>query len=150
MKSLSIKTKLAILVIIPLVAALIVTVLGLFYVNKISSNLTQSLYNEGFQSISLVLNADRDLYQALDSVNGLLMENSKGVLDPASKEEFVAGYEENAVQTSDRVKEAVDLLSENKEFWSEIKDDSGANVFDHYASFEENFAKWEEMSASIT
>ena len=149
LKSLSIKMKLVILIVIPVVATIIITAIALADVNKISTNLTQNLYTEGFKSVSLVLNADRDLYQALDAVNGLLLQNSDGTLTPAAKDEFLALFDENKTQTSDRVKEAVDTLSLNKEFWDTVKDDSGLTVFDHYASFEKNFSAWVDMTGTV-
>ena len=150
LKFLSIKSKLGILVVIPVLAAIIVTMIGLIDVDKISNSLTKSLYDEGFKSISLVLNADRDLYQAQDAINGILLDNSKGVMDPAKKIAYLDGFEENYVQTADRVKEAVDLLSENKETWSQIKDEeTGMTIFDHYATFEKDFSAWVELSQNV-
>ena len=130
LKSLSIRFKLGILVVIPVIAALIVTLIGAYYVNKISEKLTQSVYEEGYKSMSLVLNADRDAYQAMDCTSNLLISNSLGILDQAKKDELSAGFDENAAQTADRVKQAIDILSQNKDFWNSFTDEAeGMTVF---------------------
>ncbi|HYE67148.1 MAG TPA: HAMP domain-containing protein, partial [Anaerovoracaceae bacterium] len=150
LKSLSIRAKLGILIIIPVIAALIITLIGVYYVNKISENLTKSVYDEGFQSISLVLNADRDAYQALDNMNAILIKNSAGTLDPAAKDELLASFDENTGQTNDRVKEAFDILSKNKDVWDNYKDEAfGMTVFEHYDAFAEDYTKWLEMANQV-
>ncbi len=151
LKSLSIRSKLGILVIFPIIAALIVTLIGMKDVNKISENLTQSLYDQGFKGISLVLNADRDLYQAQDCINGILLDNSKGVIDPEKKIQYMKGFEENYIQTADRVQEAVTILSENKDAWNQIKDETnGMTIFEHYKTFEKDFSAWVNFSRNIS
>ena len=150
LKSLPIRGKLAILVVIPLIAALAVTLIGAYQVNGISDNLTKSIYGEGYQSISLILNADRDAYQALDNMNGLLIAKTKGTLDPAQREALLASFDENVAQTADRMKQAVDILAQNKDFWSSFKDEAeGLTVFEHYADFEQRFASWMALASNV-
>ena len=150
LKSLPIRGKLGILVVIPLIAALVVTMIGAFYVNKISDSLTRSIYEEGYQSISLILNADRDAYQAMDNMSSILISNKMGTLDQVEKEELTASFEENAAQTADRMKQAVDILALNSDFWSTFKDEAeGMTVFEHYADFEEKFANWMSLAEGV-
>ena len=150
LKSLSIRMKLGILVVIPICAAVIVALIGLFYVDQISGNLTHNLYEEGFQGISLVLNADRDLYQAQECIDGILLDDSKGLIDPSLKRKYMDGFNENVTQAADRAKEAADILGKNMKVWENIKDESqGKTVFEHYAVFEDDFNKWIKMSEEI-
>ena len=44
LKNLSIRTNLILLVAIPVIASMIITTIGIYYVNRISQDLTQSLY----------------------------------------------------------------------------------------------------------
>jgi methyl-accepting chemotaxis protein len=136
--------------VIPVIAALVVTMIGAFYVDKISNSLTRSIYEEGYQSISLVLNADRDAYQAMDNMSSLLMANTKGALDQTQKEALVASFDENVAQTADRMKEASVILSQNAEFWSRFKDEAnGLNLFEHYEEFERSFARWTGLAETV-
>ena len=49
---------------------LLLTALFVFYLGNRIMNATRTiLYESGYKSISLVLNADRDFYQALDGLN---------------------------------------------------------------------------------
>ena len=102
LKNLSIRTKLILLVAIPVIASMIITTIGIYYVNRISQDLTQSLYNEGFHSSAQVLNADRDMYQALENMNLMMINNLEGTLTTTRKSEYMAGFQENADQTKDR------------------------------------------------
>ncbi len=153
LKSLSIRTKLGILVVIPILAALIVTSIGVYYVNKISADLTQSVYEEGYKSMSLVLNADRDAYQALDNMNAVLIGKSANTLDASTEEETLKSLDENTGQTADRMKQAIDILSKDKAYWGGFKDEAqGMTVFEHYDAFAGEYAKWLETvnAAKVT
>jgi len=150
LKSLSVRTKLGILVVIPVVAAMIITAIALYNVDKISGNLTRSLHEEGFESVSLVLNADRDFYQALDGMKQLMLDRSGGAGDQEAMDADRAAYEENAAQTAERVGQAVDLLAENQEFWDGIKDETtGMTIMQHYDEFTADFDGWTAISADI-
>ncbi|RBW47338.1 hypothetical protein DS885_03690 [Psychromonas sp. B3M02] len=73
--------------------------------NSITSKLTDGIETEGHRfipALSLVLNADRDLYQAYVAQLEYLHEN-----DPSFKKDF----EENAQQTTDKMQEYRELLS---------------------------------------
>ncbi|MDD3168898.1 MAG: HAMP domain-containing protein, partial [Eubacteriales bacterium] len=147
LKSLSIRSKLGILVVIPILAALMVTLIGTYYVNKISANLTQSVYEEGYQSMSLVLNADRDAYQAMDNISAMLVGNSNNNLTPALKDGLLTSFDENIGQTTDRVRQAIDLLNQNREFWEGFTDEAeGMTIFEHYDAFVDDYAKWQELA----
>ena len=149
LKNLSIRTKLILLVAIPVIASMIITTIGIYYVNQISRDLTKSLYEEGFQSSAQVLNADRDMYQALENMNLMIAENLEGTLTITRKSEYLAGFQENAKQTSDRAKTAIEILSEQEDFWGSIQDDAGLTLFNHYEEFQTHFQRWEESNGQV-
>ena len=149
LKSLPIRGKLAILVVIPLIAALAVTLIGAYQVNEISNSLTKSIYEEGYQSISLILNADRDAYQAMDNMNSLLIEKAKGTLTPAQREALLASFDENAAQTAERMSQAAGILAQNSDYWNSFTDEAeGKTVLEHFADFEQTFATWLALAES--
>jgi methyl-accepting chemotaxis protein len=149
LKNLSIRTKLILLLAVPVIASVIITTIGIYYVNQISRDLTQSLYDEGFKSSAQVLNADRDMYQALENMNLMITENLEGTLNATRKSEYLAGFQENADQTKDRAKSAVEILSAHQEFWGTLQDDAGWTVFDHYEEFQTHFQEWEELNDQV-
>ena len=81
----------------------------------------QTLYDEAYTSISLILNADRDFYQALVAQQDYDLLKIKDEKDAAKKD-----YEENMAQTSERVSKAIQAVEKDKIFWENIKTDKGA------------------------
>lgn len=142
----SFKSKLMISILIPLIVLIMVAFLANSNLNIITNDLIYTLHEESFTGISLILNADRDMYQAL------LAKKAFFVLDPASPEfeQQIKDYHENVDQTWSRVKEAIGILEREKDKWVNFEKGAG-NVFDNYNMFEENFNKWNTLSSgSIT
>ena len=75
----------------------------------------QTLYDEAYTSISLILNADRDFYQALVAQQDYDLLKIKDEKDAAKKD-----YEENMAQTSERVSKAIQAVEKDKIFWENI------------------------------
>jgi methyl-accepting chemotaxis protein len=128
------KTKL-ILILIPSLIAIVI--ISLYSSNKIqvSSNLTSEIYSDSFKSISLILNADRDYYQALDAqnklINGDINENN------------INDYKENTDQIIQRIDESKEIMSKNKDLYlnrKHSKSDKNAKIL--FEEFNESFDKW--------
>lgn len=64
LKNMAIRTKLLTIVSITVAALLIVTILSLVTINGIFNKVKTSIFDELFWSMSMILNADRDMYQA--------------------------------------------------------------------------------------
>lgn len=95
MKSFSIRTKLLILVIIPLLVSVMITTIATRNVNIISEDLTKTLYDQGFISVAEVLNADRDAYQAIDAINTMSRMMLSDSLDEEMHSSIQTDYQEN-------------------------------------------------------
>lgn len=150
LKLLSIRSKLGILIVLPLLAAITVTLVGLFYVNQISESLTKSLYEESFTNISFVLNAEGDLFQARDSINGVLLDDSKGLMDPALKLKYTKEFNGYASKIQECTSDTMESLYEDKARWETITDEAtGKTAFEHYDAFEKDFEAWVKMSGQI-
>ncbi|WKY48234.1 methyl-accepting chemotaxis protein [Eubacteriaceae bacterium ES3] len=147
MKSLSIKTKLLMLVAIPVIALILITVTAVRNVSGISTRLTETLYEQGFQSIALVLNADRDAYQAIDSINTMNRIMLSGDLSEDMMNSISADYAENIDQVNERMQEAVDILAGDQVFWETFKDEeNGLTIFEHYEQFVKAFSDWQDVA----
>jgi methyl-accepting chemotaxis protein len=100
----------------------------------------------GVQSSALVLNADRDYYQAVDALHQMLN------LDPASEEYAAAkeSYIENAAQAYDRANESIDLvLTYLQESEANAEDVEAFNGFK--SEFDSAFSTWKsEVDSKIT
>ncbi|MDF3001250.1 MAG: chemotaxis methyl-accepting receptor [Bacillota bacterium] len=150
LKLLSIRSKLGILIVLPLVAAITVTLVGLFYVDKISDSLTKSLYEESFNNISSVLSAEGDLFQARDSINGVLLDDSKGLMDPALKLKYTKEFNGYTLKIQENTKKTMYVLAEDQTRWEHLTDEiSGMTAFEHYEAFEKDFTAWLELSGQI-
>ncbi|WP_206811127.1 methyl-accepting chemotaxis protein [Paradesulfitobacterium ferrireducens] len=139
-------TKLMALLIIPLIA-LVLTNLILFYNLETKSNqLIQAIYSDAYSSAVLILNADRDLYQAVTAQRTLL------VSDPESGDfaDQVKSYKENIDQVKERIAKAKDIFLTNKTIFDKVQNpDSSKTVFQDIENFNLLFGAWETESNGL-
>ncbi|WP_051275443.1 methyl-accepting chemotaxis protein [Aestuariibacter salexigens] len=105
-ENLSIRQKFAIPLSFIALLVLIVSVLSVVNSNYLSSN-TKLLSFTYTESVSLVLNADRDLYQAHTAIQDFLLAHALSLGNPR---QHLASYEENVQQAEDRMNQARALL----------------------------------------
>jgi len=130
LRNVSISVKLLILLLIPLVVFSI-TCITLIQSNHTNLNkLAEVLYTTTSKSTSLILNADRDMYQAL-----YFYEHGD------SKE-----LQENIQQAKDRVESAYQLLAKN-ELTALTHENSGHSVQQTIDAFRTHFDKWSEQAS---
>jgi len=108
MNNVSIRAKLLLMLFVPLVlfaaSAIYLLQLNSANVNK----LTSALYDTGYRSIALVLNADRDMYQAFAAYQEL---RSRFATDE-DKQKAKADFQENVAQTNERIGQALAIVAE--------------------------------------
>jgi methyl-accepting chemotaxis protein len=138
--------KLSVKMLIPFIVSILaigaVTFLSVWQATKENEDLAANLYDEFSISMSSLLNADRDFYQALTAYNDLKMAKT-------SKEsgEAKASYEENAAQTVERVNAARDIILAGGDKFSEYKHESSGMSFEElFMEFEDNFKVWSELT----
>lgn len=104
--------------------------------SSIADKLTSSLYETTGLSTSLILNADRDMYQALTAYQLLI----SGALNADEKSAQLQILTENIDQTNDRVGQAANIL-QKKELMqiahAETKETVEQNVTNFHASFDQ-------------
>jgi methyl-accepting chemotaxis protein len=100
--------KLFAVVLMPLMALAFSMCIAFWSINNISETASDVLYNLGYQTDELVMNADRDMYQALIALREL-------VYDEDHSESFakaVQSFQENRDQARERVSKARKILED--------------------------------------
>ena len=143
-------TKKLFLLYIPALVALIVVLLVYVYdTNNISARTKQAYYDETYKSTVLIVNADRDIYQAAVSEKELYL--GKEQLDSERKEILIKDYDENVQQTMDRVMEAVTNIQKNQDLYNNYKHKTQKkNMKDFYSDFLSNMQSWKASYNSDT
>ena len=120
---------------------LLLTALFVFYLgNRIMNETKTILYESGYKSISLVLNADRDFYQALDGLKKY--EISKNSEDKKT-------YDENMSQVKDRVGDSLKAITLYKDNWEHVvHPDTKITVFQAFENFNKAILTWEASVGS--
>ncbi len=110
-------------------------------VNDANVNAKSLYFDLIYQNTSLILNADRDLYQASLAEAELLLAGNSA--DADTKKSLLDAYKENSKQAIDRVTAAMDNLKNNKELYLEYKDSEVQMTFSELdAQFTELYQKW--------
>ena len=147
LKNQSITFKLLALVLPPILILCIVLGVSVYEMKRISFDSETLLYEQAFLSTALILNADRDLYQALVAEEQFILQSD---LSDEKRTQLMNDYEENAGQTYDRVTQALALVKENTALYTEFKSPAnGKTLAESEADFLIHYEKWHhEFSAS--
>lgn len=131
--------KMLVILLIPVITLIAVSVISLVEIDRVSKMLITNLYEELHTSEYWLLNADRDYYQALCAEQSMENEKDDGML-----KQLRDSYNENKQQTIERVHKAYDILSNNKEKYSQIKHkDTKTNMFEEFQNFDKTFQEWD-------
>lgn len=141
MSSLKVSSKLWITILIPIIT--IVVLIYFFYATAVgvSTKMAHVLYDEVQVSTSLILNADRDFYQALVAQEKLLHMENLSTEDQKSQQD---SYTENLQQTKDRVASAIEILKQDAVIYSDLMHpDANKSVEALYKEFQTNISAYE-------
>ncbi|HPE66219.1 MAG TPA: HAMP domain-containing methyl-accepting chemotaxis protein [Synergistales bacterium] len=138
MKSLTLKTRLWILALIPVFGILSVTGVLMYSANAIYNDLLAQIHQEAFVAQSLVLNGDRDLYQGLAAKQSILQGGAGKDFDKNLKD-----FRENVAQVTERLGNAEKLLARNKAAWEPFRlEGKTESVFDKFNTLNKDFPAW--------
>ena len=138
-KNLKIKSKLLWQAFVPILGAILVTVLAITNIQGVTGSMQQTLYDQGYKGVSMLTNADRDLFQALSAYQ----EIGRIGVTAEKKEQLLKDFDENGQQALDRTNQAVEALSKDQEVWGAVKfPDSGKTIFENLAAFTAEYADW--------
>ncbi len=139
-KNLNISKKLLLLFIPPLAAILVVISIFIIDMTHVSKLTKKTYYDEAFVSTSLILNADRDFYQAAVAEKELVLTKE---LDSDKKKELLDSITENITQANDRITQAIDNIKDNQYLYKEFKQSKSDNTLEKmYADFKLHIEKW--------
>ncbi len=140
LKNLSITKKLLLMILPPLLLLVIILYVSTDQMVFISNSANESIYKEAYVSTSKILNADRDLYQAVLAEAEMVSDFHP---NDESYQELVDTYEENAKQAYDRIKDAVDIVRDNEILFSQYKhESSGETIASLESDFYKNYQLW--------
>ena len=129
-------------------AALIIAI-GYFTGQLLStSDKYQEMYFDTLYSVSeKLINADRDLYQAMLAANqGYQMANGTADMPEEYLESFLQirkdDFNSNIKQTLDRVDQAVAIAKSQETLYKTATDGDGNNFADNYEAFEKAYKAW--------
>lgn len=143
-KQLSVSKKLLLLILPSIVALIILLVVFIFRTNEISQLSKSVLFDEIYINNALILNADRDFYQAEIAVKEIVLGGDR--LDSKRKEVLLNDYNENVNQTLERVTKAIENLKSNNELYEEFKDPAtNKSLAEIEESFLEYFKTWQNV-----
>ncbi len=135
-------TKLTTIILLPAIALMIISALSAYEFVQIPTDLDKALYKQSFVSTALILNADRDLYQA--SKAELLLFTGKS-LDDETIETLQGEFAENKQQAFDRINEAYAKLKDNAYLQNAfISPDSPKNMTQLVEEFNSGFKEWND------
>ena len=136
-KRLSIRARLILLILIPSLMYVGSSVYFVQQNNSIVDQLTSSLYETTGQSTSLILNADRDMYQALSAYQLLTL----GALGADEQSTQLKDLTENIEQTNERVGQALAIL-QKKELMEIAHAETKETIEQNVTNFQTSFDQW--------
>ena len=139
MKNLKIRTKLMLMIIIPLLALIFISLEGIWKVNSTYETVTDVYYEKMYKVNQLILNADRDMYQSVIATNALNVGN----VTDSDKNKNKQDLKDNINQTRDRIKSAMDILLPIRSSLENVKhEDVNKNIFELQTQFENHYKIW--------
>jgi methyl-accepting chemotaxis protein len=110
-------------------------------VNDAHENAKSLYYDIIYQNATLILNADRDLYQASLAETELLLAGDSA--DEATRKQLLSTYTDNTLQALDRVSTAMDNLHDKKEIYTDFKDSEvQMSLSELYTQFTDLYTQW--------
>jgi methyl-accepting chemotaxis protein len=130
--------KLLFVLLVPIVAIAVTTAVSVVNITDVSESLVTDLYAKTSKSMELILNADRDFYQALSAQ--ISMQTTE---DPAVLKGLRESYYENTKQTVDRVNEAYNILLEDRSKLEKYTHSaSNLTIYELFERFNSDYKTW--------
>ncbi|SFD60031.1 methyl-accepting chemotaxis protein [Paenibacillus catalpae] len=138
----NLKWKMALIGLLPLCFYVFSGIYLLSELIKTNETMSDEVYGVSARSSALILNADRDLYQAYSAYQYLAF----GDLDESGKAEWNKLLNENIKDAMDRVNEAKGIFEANKLL--ELKNEGDKSVGQLFQEFNTDFSTWEKAVSS--
>ncbi|PRX28033.1 methyl-accepting chemotaxis protein [Orenia metallireducens] len=141
----SIKTKMFLIVFIPMLILLILSIASTQWTMLGSQQIVSELKDISNTASSKILNADRDYYQALLALEQMFL------LDPATSQYQLKkeDYLENSQQVWDRIISSKNLLAESIDLKSISHKSTKKNFQELFLNFDKHYKDWKDESERI-
>ncbi|MCR5676263.1 MAG: hypothetical protein K6G16_11195 [Lachnospiraceae bacterium] len=143
MKNLSVKLKLLILTVPLIICIVVLVIFAGSEIRKTADEVSEVYYDTLFQTSSLLINADRDLYQADVVVVQVLL--ARDYIPEGDFDSLVADYEENVQQVRDRVSQADAIAKQVPSLYNEALAGSSSSFGALMQETESALDKWYAM-----
>jgi methyl-accepting chemotaxis protein len=141
LRNMKVAQKLLLLIIPTVLITIVFLVLLSYQTHHISNMEKEAYYDTVYKDSALILNADRDIYQASIAERTLVLSGS--TLDGEAKEALLTDYSENYNQVIDRVNEAMQNLQKNATLYKEFKEkENQVTLSDLNDSFTSGMQEW--------
>lgn len=130
------------LMIVPIGLTAMFILFEFFYqTNKINNQAREAYYDLLYHNSQLIINADRDYYQAQLAERTLVL--SGDTLSQDEKDGYVKDYNENCAQVLERLGEAQTNIQKNNELYTEFVGEVDITMSETFDDFFEEFADWQ-------
>ena len=146
-KKTKLSVKLIILIAIPLIVLGITTYMTFKDINSSSQGLASALYDLSFQSAVKIVNADRDLYQAMVELQKMYYERAN--ISQKSFQDAKKSYQDNITQIEERVADAKNRMTKNRLLYQFKHKDSGMSAAQLFDNFNKAFSDWLQEANSL-
>ena len=145
-KKMSIRNKIWVAIAIPVCVIIISLIIFTISMNSIVGGIQTNVHQQGMESLNLILNADRDMYQALNIIQEMSNENPNS----AKYREKTNEYREEINQTRNRILEAESILLQNQKLWDGYTHQgTGRKIFYNFNMLKEKFSLWVDELESL-
>lgn len=142
LKNAKVSIKLFLLYIPTLIALVVLLGLFIYRTTDINEKTKRAYYDETFISSALLLNADRDFYQAAVEEKELFL--SGAALSEQRRQELVKDYKENQAQMLERTRQAIDNIKGNQQLYKDFGHSTTAETMESlWDSFNTNIQAWQ-------
>lgn len=128
-------------------------ILSIFFfsnqINQTSRKSKETYYDSLYEISATLLNADRDLYQAMlgafhyrEIVEGDAPVDTSTISLDELKKTYLGNYTENLGQFVERVDKAVSIAKSNELIYNIEKDENGKSFAENYALYQDAFKVW--------
>ncbi|WP_322924231.1 methyl-accepting chemotaxis protein [Paenibacillus campi] len=140
MNNWSLTIKMLVPVIVLMSALIILSILSVRNLNMMENQLVSSIYGNAYRIDYLVLNADRDYYQAMIAQMKLLSTSNEQEI-----QEQTTYYTENTKQVQDRMQTVKAIIIAQQHVLSDYKDPkSGKTLLELIDAFISNYTAWQQ------
>jgi cell division protein FtsL len=124
-----------------------ISIVSLLYLNYTINRLSDSLYDDVYENSELILNADRDLYQAAVALHTAMSQN----ITDAERDQLAQVFEANNAQAEERVSIARSNITSIKRPYNDMKQGALllAKLKKELDSFDVAYANWKDTGRGL-